>query len=229
MGYYPVSLELSRRCCVVVGGGAVAERRVEGLLRAGADVTVVSPELTSVLVGMAGVGRIRHAARRYRCGDLEGAVIALTAVDDPGVTAAVAAEARERGVWLNAADDAAHCDFMLPAVVRRGVLTIAVGSGGASPALARALREHLDATLGAEWASLGALAAEARVELRAVGRSADAEAWRRALAPDVRELLAVGRLDEARQRLRARLGRGDAALSDDPSPGAGPGLGRIPA
>lgn len=205
MGYYPVSLELAGRSCVVVGGGAVAERRIESLLAAGAVVTVVSPGLTRALAAMAAAGRIRHVARPYRHGDLDGAVLALVAAADPAVTAAVAGEARQRAVWLNAADDPGHCDFMLPALVRRGILTVAVASGGASPALTRALREHLDATLGPEWAPLGELAAEARRELRAAGRSADGEAWRRALASDVRELLAAGRADEARCRVRERL------------------------
>ena len=217
MGYFPVSLELAGRRCVVIGGGAVAERRIEALLAAGAAVTVVSPELTSLLTAMAAVGRIRHVARDYQAGDLGGAVLALTATDDPGVTAAVAVEARAGAVWLNAADDPAHCDFLLPAVVRRGILTVAVASGGASPALTRALREHLDATLGAEWAALGELAAEARRGLRASGRSADAGAWRRALAADVRELLATGRVAEARRRLRARLAEGDPGASGVPA------------
>jgi siroheme synthase-like protein len=158
---------------------------------------------------MAAAGRLRHLARAYQPGDLRGAVLALTATDDPAVTAAVAKEARMAGVWLNAADDPAHCDFMLPAVVRRGVLTVAVASGGASPALTRALREYLDTALGAEWAALGELAAEARRELRASGRAADAAAWRRALAADVRGLLGDGQVDEARRLIRTRLGGGD--------------------
>jgi siroheme synthase (precorrin-2 oxidase/ferrochelatase) len=85
------------------------------------------------------------------------------------------------------------------------VLTVAVGSGGTSPALTRAMREHLDGTLGREWAALGELAATARRELHAAGRSVHAEAWRRALGSDVRALLSEGRVDEARRRLRARL------------------------
>ncbi len=205
MGFYPVSLDLGGRPCVVVGGGRVAERRVMTLLEAGAVVTLVSPAITPALAALVGAGQVRHVAREYQCGDLAGAALALTAVDDPSITATVAGEARERGVWLNAADDPAHCDFILPGLVRRGVLTIAVGSGGASPALTRALREHLDATLGVEWAALGELAADARLDLRTAGRAADAEAWRRALAADVRALLAEGRVDDARGRLRARL------------------------
>lgn len=205
MGFYPVFLELTGRPCVVVGGGTVAERRVEGLLEAGAAVTVVSPEVTPALAALVAAGRIRHVARAYRRGDLAGAELAFTAVDDPLVSPAVAAEAREGAVRLNAADDPAHCDFYLPGLVRRGVLTVAVGSGGASPALTRALREHLDSALGHEWQLLGELAAGARRELRATGRVTDAGAWRRALSTDVRALLAEGRVAEARYRLRARL------------------------
>jgi siroheme synthase-like protein len=188
-----------------VGGGIVAERRVASLLTAGAGVTVVSPEVTPALADLAAAGRIRHVARPYRPGDLDGAGIAFTAVDDPGVSPAVALEARERAVWLNAADDPGHCDFILPGLVRRGLLTVAVGSGAASPALTRALREHLDSVLGTEWEALGELAAAARRELRAAGRVTDGDAWRRALAPDVRALLAEGRSGEARDRLRRHL------------------------
>src|SRR5262249_43949885 len=108
-------------------------------------------------------------------------------------------------IWLNAADDPSQCSFILPAVVRRGPLTIAVASGGATPALTRALREHLEQALGAEWAALAELAAEARRELRASGRAADGATWRRALADDVRGPVAERRLDEARRELRARL------------------------
>jgi siroheme synthase-like protein len=205
MGFYPVSLDLGGRACVVVGGGVVAQRRVEALLEAGAVVTVVSPAVTAVLANLAGVGRIRHVARAYSPGDLAGAALAFAAADDATVTPAVAREARERGIWLNAADDPEHCDFILPGVVRRGVLTVAVGSGGASPALTRALREHLDGQLGNEWVALGELAATARRDLRAAGRAANADTWRLALGADVRALLAEGRVEDARGRLRAHL------------------------
>jgi precorrin-2 dehydrogenase/sirohydrochlorin ferrochelatase len=205
MGFYPVFLDLEGRCCLVVGGGLIAERRVHSLLEAGASVTIVSPALTPALADLAASGRVRHLARAYQAGDLAGAALAFVAVDDGRVTPAVASEARARGVWLNAADDPTHCSFYLPGVVRRGVLTVAVGSGGASPALTRAAREHLDGVLGREWATLGELAAGARRDLRATGRAADAEAWRHAVAADVRALLAEGRVDDARGRLRARL------------------------
>jgi precorrin-2 dehydrogenase/sirohydrochlorin ferrochelatase len=205
MGYYPIFVDLAGRRCVVIGGGSVAERKVDALLAAGATVHVVSPALTDALRQLTADGRIGHEPRDYRPGDLTGAALAFTAVDDPRISAAVAAEARERGVWLNAADDPARCSFILPAVMRRGVLTVAVASGGATPALTRLLRDHLETVLGAEWAALGEVAAEARRELRAAGRAADGERWRRALGPDVRALLAGGRREEARRLLQARL------------------------
>lgn len=205
MGFYPLLLELQGRRVVVVGGGPVGERKVDGLLAVGADVMVVSPDITPALKRHAETGRIALVERIYRDGDLEGATLVFTALGDPRATAAVAEEARRRGIWLNAADDPAHCTFILPAVVRRGPLTVSVASGGATPALTRALREHLENTLGPEWGVLAELAAVARRELRASGRAADGESWRRALAADVRALVADDRLDDARRQLRARL------------------------
>jgi precorrin-2 dehydrogenase/sirohydrochlorin ferrochelatase len=205
MVYYPIFVELADRKCVVIGGGPVAGRKVDGLLAAGAVVHVVSPTLTPALTSLVATGRITHERRDYRPGDLAGAALAFTAIDDPHMSAIVALEARRLGVWLNAADDPARCSFILPAVLRRGVLTVGVASGGATPALTRLLRDHLETTLGSEWAALADMAAEARRELRAAGRTADGERWQRALGEDVRALLAGGRRDEARRLLRERL------------------------
>ena len=205
MGFYPLLLELEGRRVVVVGGGVVGQRKVESLLAVGAVVTVVSPEVTPALRAYAETGRVALVERAYREGDLAGAALVFTALDDPRATAVIAADAQRRGIWLNAADDPRYCSFILPAVVRRGPLTISIASGGATPALTRALREHLEAALGAEWGTLAELAAEARRELRARGGGADGEKWRRALAADVRALVAERRLDEARRELRARL------------------------
>jgi siroheme synthase-like protein len=206
MGLYPIVVELARRPCLVVGGGLVAERKVEGLLAADADVTVVSPVITELLSAHCAAGRIRHHPRPYRLGDLQGMALVFTALDDPEATRAIVAEAQALSVWLNAADDPAHCSFILPGVVRRGALTIAVASGATSPAVTRALREHLDSVLGAEWTTLAVLAAEARHDLQAARRPAYGEAWQRALGPAVRTLIADGHVDEARHRLRAILG-----------------------
>jgi siroheme synthase-like protein len=199
-------LELAHRACVVIGGGAVAEGKVTGLLAAGADVTVVSPTLTAALEAAADAGGISHRRHVYRDGDLAGAALAFVATGDVTVNAAVAAEGRRRGVLVNAADDPAHCDFMLPAVVRRGALAVAVSTGGASPALARAVREELEHHLGDDYATLVDVVGEVRRALRAEGRTARPDRWRAALAdPRFRRLVARGERGAARRRLRARL------------------------
>src|SRR5690349_5142512 len=105
MGFYPLLLELEGRRCIVVGGGPVGERKVDGLLAVGAAVTVVSSEVMPALSALAADGRITLVRRVYRDGDLEGAALVFTALDDPRATAVVAEEARRRGIWLNAADD----------------------------------------------------------------------------------------------------------------------------
>jgi len=208
VGYYPVALDLTARPVLVVGGGPVAARKVEGLLAAAARVTVVSPTLVPALAALARAGRLRHRARRFRPGDLRGVALAFAASGDPAVDAAVAAAARRRGVWVNVADDPARCDVILPSVLRRGDLQIAVTTGGASPALARAVRLELERLVPAEYAELVALVGEVRRALRARGASPPPETWRRALAGDLRALLAAGRRAEARRALCARLGVG---------------------
>src|SRR5258705_7047710 len=133
MGYFTVLLDLTSRHCVMVGGGPIAERRILSLLEAGAQVTVISPRVTPTLEALAADGRIGLESRPYVEGDLAGADLAFVATAAREVNLAVTREARARGVWINAADDPAHCTFILPAVVRRGDLTVAVATGGAKP------------------------------------------------------------------------------------------------
>jgi len=205
MALFPIFLELAGRPCLVVGGGAVAVRKVQGLLQAEASVTVISPTLTGQLAGLLAAGGIEHRPRPYRDGDLGGFVVAFAATDDDAVNAAVAAEGRRAGVWVNSADDPAHCDFFLPSLLRRGRLTVAVGTGGGSPALARAVREALEAHLPPEYATLADVTIEVRDELRGRAGSPDAERWRRALGPDPRLLIGGGKRAEIKRRLVQRL------------------------
>jgi precorrin-2 dehydrogenase/sirohydrochlorin ferrochelatase len=211
MGYFPVLLDLTGRRCLMVGGGPVAERRIIGLLDAGAQVTVISPRVTPALAALAADGRISLQARHYLAGDLTGVDLAFVATAAREVNQAVTREARERGVWVNAADDPAHCTFILPALVRRGDLTVAVATGGTSPALSRAIREELETYLTAEYATLAALAAEARREVRSAGWVVTADAWRQALGPEVRRIIVEQGRDAAKQRLLELLGVGACA------------------
>ena len=206
MGYYPIFMEMARRACVVIGGGAVAERKVDGLLDVGAAVTIVGPSLSAPLAALVRGGKVRHVAREYAPGDLAGYRFAFVATDDREVNAAVACEGDERGVLVNAVDDPARCDFILPAVVRRGELVVAVSTGGASPALTRAIREDLEAYFTEDYAALAEVVAEVRRELRQRARVPDGAAWRRALDADLRRLVAEGKREEAKAHLLERLG-----------------------
>ena len=206
MGYYPVFLEMNGRPCLVVGGGEVAERKVEGLLAAGASVTVLSPQLTPELTALKDDGRIDHIEREYRDGDLRGYEVTIVATDDGAVNEQVAREGKQRRVWVNTVDDPANCDFILPSVIRRGEVVIAASTGGASPALARRLREELEAYLSEDFAPLAELLAEVRQELRARRIAVDRETWQRAIDGELRALLAQRRYGEAKARLLRSLG-----------------------
>ncbi len=135
---------------MVVGGGAVANRKARKLLQARAEVVVISPEVRPEIESMAA----EVHRRRYEVGDLEGAYLAFTATDSREVNAAVAREARERGIPINVADRPSEGDFALPSTLRRGRLQVAVSTGGASPALARRIRQELEEIFGYEWAGL---------------------------------------------------------------------------
>ena len=207
MSYYPVFLNLSGQRCLVVGGGAVAERKVEGLLEAEASVTIVSPTLTDALERRVKEKKIRHYMREYRKGDLAGYRLGFVATDNPQINRAVYEEAQEAGVLLNSADDPAHCDFILPSVLRRGELQVAVATGGSSPALSRAIREELEEYFSQDYALLSDIVADVRRELKEKGIASDAESWRRALNGDVRRLVHEGDIEAAKRLLREEVGR----------------------
>ncbi len=147
---YPIFLDLSGRRCVVVGGGEVANRKARKLLQARARVTVISPEIGAELESVA----LEVHRRPYREGDLEGAYLAFAATDSREVNAAVAREAEERGVPVNVVDRPSEGNFALPSTLRRGRLQVAVSTGGASPTLARRIRNELEEVFGPEWAGI---------------------------------------------------------------------------
>ncbi len=210
MRYYPVFLDIAEKPVVVIGGGNVALQKVEGLAEAGARVTVVSPELHPRLREVVNAGSVKHIEREYRPGDLEGFQLAFVATDDRSANATVWREGHERGIWVNAVDDIPNCDFIMPGIVRRGDLVLAISTTGASPAMARKVREDLEAFLKDEDALLLDLAGEVRRELREqditvrgcdrCGR-APTDVWNAALDADVKRLLAEGQREKAKQRL----------------------------
>jgi siroheme synthase-like protein len=154
MRYYPVFLNLRGRPVVVVGGGAVAERKVTTLLKAGADVTLISPSLTRRLATWSARGRIKEIRRPYRSGDLRHAVLALTATESSEINQAVAREAEKKKIFINIADQSTSEGFILPALFTKKDLTIAVSTGGKSPAMAKKIRDHLKQFFSSEQLSL---------------------------------------------------------------------------
>ncbi len=158
---YPVALSVRGRRALVVGGGAVAERKVRGLLGAEAAIVVIGPALTPPLAALAEAGAIGWEPRRYAPGDLAGAFVAFAATDDDAVNAAVVAEARAAGILVNDASDAERGDFVTPAVHRAGPLTVTVDSTGLAPAFTKRVRDELalqfDARYGRAAATLGRL------------------------------------------------------------------------
>jgi precorrin-2 dehydrogenase len=147
---YPIFLNLDGKRCVVVGGGEVANRKAGKLLQTRASVAVISPEVKPELESMA----VEVHRRPYKEGDLEGAFLVFATTDRRAVNAAVAREARERGIPVNVADEPSEGDFALPSTLRRGHLQVAVSTGGASPTLARRIRRELEGAFGFEWAGV---------------------------------------------------------------------------
>ncbi len=164
--YFPISLNVKSRDVTVIGGGLIAEQRVETLLECEARVKVISPEVTERLKSLAEDGSIRVQLRGYAPGDLDGAWVALAAADDSSVNDAAWGEARERDIPINVADDASRCDFIMPALVRRGDLTIAISTGGTSPALAARLRRRISAIVGPEYGKLLRVLSRVRSRLK---------------------------------------------------------------
>jgi precorrin-2 dehydrogenase/sirohydrochlorin ferrochelatase len=170
MQTYPIFANLTDKPCLVVGGGAVAERKVEDLRLAGARVTVVAPALTPRLQELAGAGEIVNLGETFRPEQVAGMALVLAATDDPEVNAQVSAAAQSAAIWVNVADAPEFCTFIVPAKVRRGDLTVAISTGGASPALARKLRQEMEQRFGPEYGPYLALLKTVRARLLAERR-----------------------------------------------------------
>jgi siroheme synthase-like protein len=228
MGYYPIFVEMQGRPVLLVGGGHVALEKIGKLVRAGATVTVVAPELIPEVRAFIDAGEATWKPRRYQPGDVEGFEVVMIATDDGAVNSTVATEAREHGIWVNAADDVKNCDFILPSLATKGTIAIAASTGGTSPALARWLRERLEEFLSDEVVALGDLLAEVRVAVRARDRECAAscdrvgtpppllcascpnrihpDAWQEAIDDELRALLRSGDYDGAKERIVRTLG-----------------------
>lgn len=171
---FPVGLVVAGRPCLVVGGGRVAARKVDGLLACGARVTVIAPEIDDAIAARPEVTILR---RGYRRGDVRGFRLAIAATGNAEVSAAVFDDGEAAGVWVNAADDPPNCSFTLPAILRRGPVTVAVATGGHSPALAAWLRDRLAAELDEGVGDLALELSSRRDAMHAAGAATEGVDW----------------------------------------------------
>jgi precorrin-2 dehydrogenase/sirohydrochlorin ferrochelatase len=204
--YYPIFLDLKGRRCVVVGGGSVAERKVGMLLEHQASVTVISPTLSRGLQHLADQGAVQTITRNYQTGDLKGAFLVIVATGDPSINATVAGQARKQRALVNVVDDPKASDFIVPSMVRRGDITIAISTAGKSPALSRKIRSELEKNFGTEYASLALLINEVRSELKRRGVTVNSDDWQEVLDLDsLIDMVQAGRSEEAKAILLSSL------------------------
>jgi siroheme synthase-like protein len=204
--YFAAFLNIRRKKCLVVGGGSVALRKVNTLVSCAADVTVISSRVHQGLMRLARRKIIHVIHRDYEPGDLKGAFVVVAATDDRKVNRRMAEDAKKVRALVNVVDDPESSDFIVPAVVRRGNFTVAISTGGRSPALSRKLRERLETMFGAEYSSLVELVEEIRSSLKRKGTPVDAETWQDALEIDmILKLLKSGKRRKAKDFITGRL------------------------
>jgi len=204
--YYPLFLSLNGRKCTVIGGGQVALRKVTVLLKHAANVTVISPRLCAGLRDLADEDRIKVIHRAYQAGDMDGASIAILATSDSAINLVAATEASSKKVLVNVVDNPELSDFIVPSIISRGNLAIAISTGGKCPSLARKIRMKLQKEFGPEYAALALLIAEVRAIIKKQGIKVSSGDWQKAIDLDTMiELIRQDRTQKAREILLARL------------------------
>jgi siroheme synthase-like protein len=195
----PVALNVQGRRCLVVGGGAVARRKAQSLVECGAHVVVIAPHFEGDWPD------VEKIERRFQFGDCTGAALIFACTNDASVNEQIAEEAQNFNIWCNVADDASVSDFHSMAILRRGEISVAVATGGGSPALARHLKERISETIGAEYETLLEILAARRGRVSMEAQSERAEFWRAILSGPVLDLLREGKRAEAETWIDEKL------------------------
>jgi siroheme synthase-like protein len=206
--YYPVYIQLRDQPCVVIGGGKIAEGKVDGLLDVQAKVTVISPALTPHLYDLVKEKRITYVPRAYQPGDLTGAFLAICATDLPDINHQVWQEATANHQLVNVVDDPPRCNFIAPSILRKGDLTVAISTSGKAPALAVRLKERLQRELGPEYERFLELAGELREPLaRQVPDFEKRKSlWYELVDSEILDVLAAGDEEKAREIISRAVG-----------------------
>jgi len=206
--YYPIFVNLKDQPCTIIGGGKIAEGKVEGLLDAGATITVISPALTPALQNLADEKQFTYIERIYQNGDLDGAFMVICATDQNDINHRVWLDASENHQLVNVVDDTPRCNFIAPAILRKGDLSIAISTGGKAPAMAVRLKEFLDKNIGPEYARFLELAGQLRSPL--AKHIPDFETrkalWYQILDAGVLDLLSQGNESEAMDLISNTVG-----------------------
>ena len=168
MRYYPIFVNLENRVVIVVGGGPVAERKTISLIETGANVVIISPDLTETLKELVNARQIHHLCRLYHAGDLKGAALVIAATDSVETNRQIVQEAESRALFANNVSSSDHSTFIVPSVIAKKDLQIAISTGGVSPALAQRLRKELEQQFGPEWEEWVAKLGRTRDELRSI-------------------------------------------------------------
>lgn len=213
--YYPININITDKKCIVLGGGKVAERKVESLLKCGGAVTVISPDLSPQLKTLLVQGKIRHIPRGYRAGDMEGVFLVFGATDDPRVNEEVGREGQEKGALVNIVDTPERCSFIVPSVVEREDLVITISTNGKSPALARRIREELEASYGEEYMIFLSIMGSIREKALKTNKDSDSnrQLFYKLIDSDMLRLVREGKREKVNDILKETLGN-DYALED---------------
>ena len=195
--FYPVFLNLTERRCVIIGGGQIAEGKISKLLDSGAKIIVISPDATQGIRGFAERGQIEFDLRKYQEGDLQGAFLAIAATNDRVVNQEIFEEAEKQGILLNAVDDMPRCSFIAPSIVEKGPVTVAISTGGASPALARKLREKMEVSSALDWADATSVLSKARQIIKDKQIAVDPQRWQCCMTDELLTMIQAGHENEA--------------------------------
>jgi len=213
MAYYPIFIKLDGKTALVVGGGKVAQRKIETLLEYGASIHIISTELTDKLKQLAEFGKIRHIGEKFENEHLDEAFLVIAATDDEKLNHEISETAQKRGLLINAVDQPADCNFIVPSIVKRGDLIVAISTSGKSPALAKKLRKEMGEHFGSEYEAFLILMGCLRKEVLKMGLSQDENSriFKEIVDSNVLEALTRNDRDEVKSTLRRILPTDTAA------------------
>lgn len=199
--YYPVYLNLNGKHCVIIGGGNESAKKLEHLLNCGARITIISPKISPDIRQRVEKNEVAWKARPYRRGDIKNAYIAIAATNQMSVNQAVAEEAKLEKTILNVVDVTDLCDFIAPAIIKRGDVIVAISTGGASPALARRLREEISQCTALEYADLAKILRTARSEVKKRKTKVCPDRWQECIDRQLLTMVQNGQSKQALERL----------------------------